>query len=594
MEQHIVQLLKNRVHQYGDDRFYRYKDPRNGTYKSLTWNEVFHDVERVSRSLLANGFGHESMVGIFSNNRPEWSITDYGILAVRAVTVPFFSTATKEQVKYIVDETKMELLFAGNQEQLEKALWLFDNSESLKKIVYYGTEIQAENPRCVSWVNFLAEGSDPKLEAAFNKSLSEAGSDDLATLLYTSGTTGEPKGVMLTHNNFISCFEMHRERLDATRKDVSMCFLPLSHIFERTWSFYMMYCGVENVFLENPREVVNEMPLANPTLMCTVPRFFEKTHEGIQKELLTWSPSKQKIFNWSIKTGHAFSEYLSRNEKAPIGLSLKRKIADRLVLSKLRKIFGSQMRTMPCSGAAIRPELLRFFHATGLFVNYGYGATETTATVSCFRTDVYNFDTVGSVMPDVQVKIAENGEICIKGGTVFKGYYHKPEETAEVLKDGWYYSGDEGQVTKENMLIMTDRIKDLFKTSVGKYVSPQKIELLVGQNKYVEQVIIFGDNKKYITALIVPSFENLIWQATQLGISTSGHDQLIKEPKVIEFLENEILKTQETLAPYEKIVKFKLLVEQFSVENKSLTSTLKIRRKIIAQQYKMEIEAMYA
>lgn len=582
------------MEQHGDNKFYRVKDAVDGTYKSLTWNEVFQDVTRVSKALLANGFGFESMIGIFSNNRPEWSISDYGILAIRAVTVPFFGTATREQVKYIVDETRMKMMFVGNQDQYDKAFWLFEHSESLEKIVYFGAEIVAEDPRCMSWADFLAEGSGGSFDEKLEHAVDAAGPDDLATILYTSGTTGEPKGVMLTHDNFMSCFQMHKERLDVRPNDVSMCFLPLSHVFERTWSFYMMHCGVENVFLENPRDVISEMPVANPTLMCTVPRFFEKTHEGIQKEYLNWSPFKQKVFDWSIQVGHDHSEYRSRNEKAPFVLSVKRKAADRLVLAKLRKIFGNSMRTMPCSGAAIRPELLRFFHATGLFVNYGYGATETTATVSCFRTDTYDFDTVGSVMPDVQVRIGDKGEIQIKGRTVFKGYYKKPKETAEVLVDGWYASGDEGRITADNNLVMTDRIKDLFKTSVGKYVSPQKVELLVSQNKYVEQVVIFGDNKKYISGLIVPSFENLRWEATRMGISFTKNDDLIRNPEILQFVENQLRISQETLAPFERIAKFTLLAEPFSVENKFLTSTLKVRRKVIAQQYGEAIEAMYA
>lgn len=573
---------------------YRYKDQTSEKYKSLSWNEVFKDVERLAKSLLSEGYGFESMIGIFSSNKPEWAITDYGILAIRGVTVPFFGTATKEQVKYIVDETKMEIIFVGNKEQFDKAFWLFEHSDSLKKIIYYSTDVQSIDPRCISWDDFLAIGDDEKQNVEFNKLIEEAKPDDLATLLYTSGTTGEPKGVMLTHDNFMYCFELHKDRLDVMESDVSMCFLPLSHVFERTWSYYMMYCGVENVILENPRTVIEELPKTNPTVMCTVPRFFEKTYEGIQKEYNNWSSTKQKVFDWSIKTGHESSAYKSKNKKLPSLLSFKKNIADRLVLGKLRNIFGANMRTMPCSGAAIRPELLRFFHATGMFVNYGYGATETTATVSCFRTDLYDFDSCGSVMNGVEVKIGDENEILVKGRTVFKGYYNKPKETEEVLKDGWYATGDEGKVLPDNMLLMSDRIKDLFKTSGGKYVSPQKLELLIGQNNFIEQVVVFGDSQKYITALIVPSIENLTWVTKKMGISSNSLDQLIKEEKVKEFYESELQTAQEELAPFEKVVKFTLVSEPFSVENKSLTSTLKIRRKIIQEVYKETIEAMYA
>ncbi|MEZ5084559.1 MAG: long-chain fatty acid--CoA ligase, partial [Bacteroidales bacterium] len=499
MKQHIAHLLKSQVNKYGPGEFYRYKNNTSGNYESLSWDDVFADVQKVSKSLLVNGYGFESKIGIFSPNRPEWSITDYGILGTRGIVVPFFSSATKEQLKYIVDETRMELIFVGKEEQFEKAYWLFKNTSSLTTIVYFDESIKTTDERCFSWQEFIKQGDGEEQAIALEKTLNEALPEDLATILYTSGTTGEPKGVMLTHDNFMFCFGLHKKRLDITEKDVSMCFLPLSHIFERTWSFYMMHAGVVNIFLENPKEVINELPIANPSVMCAVPRFFEKTHEGIQKEYNKWAGYKQKIFDWSIKTGHAFSEYKSRNKPVPAGLSIKNKIAGKLVLRKLRNIFGHNIRAIPCSGAAIRPELLRFFHAIGLFVNYGYGATETTATVSCFKTDSYNFDTCGSIMPEIQVKISDGNEILVKGRTVFKGYYNKPEETDKVLQDGWYATGDEGSITDNGMLIMTDRLRDLFKTSVGKFVSPQKIELLIGQNKFVEQVIIFGDNKKYIS-----------------------------------------------------------------------------------------------
>ena len=586
--------MKDRAEKYGSRTIYRFKDLQGGSYKTLSWDEVFRDVNRVASALLKRGYGYESMIGIFSNNKPEWSITDYGILGIRGVTVPFFGTATKEQVKYIVDETAMKLIFVGNREQFEKAYWLFDNTASLETIVYFGSEKLTDDERCIAWDDFLASGEGEGLEDKIQGLARKAGPDDLATILYTSGTTGEPKGVMLTHDNFMSCFEIHQERLDVRESDVSFCFLPLSHVFERSWSFYMMYCGVENVFLENPREVINELPVANPTLMCVVPRFFEKTYEGIMKEFDGWPAVKQRIFNWSIKTGHDASAFREKGKKPPTFLSLKRKLADRLVLKKLRNIFGSSMRTMPCSGAAISEDLLRFFHATGLFVNYGYGATETTATVSCLRTDSYDLGTCGTVMPNVMVRISEAGEIQVKGRTVFKGYYKKPEQTAEVLNDGWYFSGDEGYLVDGDQLVMTDRLRDLFKTSVGKYVSPQKLELLAGSSKFVEQVVTFGDNRKFITALIVPSFDNLRVELKSEGLEKSDPKGLVKDARVLSLFEKELKDLQATLAPFERIAKFTLLPEPFSIENSGLTSTLKVRRKVIREQYREVIEKMYS
>ncbi len=593
MKQHIAHMVKDRANKYGAREVYRFKDKLDDQYKSYRWDQLAVSIDQVSKSLISLGYGHESKIGIYSNNRLEWSITDYGILAIRGVVVPFFGTATKEQVEYIVDETKMELMFVGNQEQLEKALWVLEKSDSLKSIVSFNKEISCEDSRCMNWDSFIQLGVSKDLDDKLIPIYEDARPEDLATILYTSGTTGEPKGVLLDHENFIYLFTIHDERLDVTDQDVSMSFLPLSHIFERAWSIYVLYCGAINVFLENPREVIEELPKANPTLICTVPRFFEKTHEGIMAEYEKWPSAKKKIFDWSIKIGDRCTAYRSTNKNIPALLKLKNSLADKLVLKKLRSIFGKNIRMIPCSGAAIRVDLLKFFHATGLFVNHGYGTTETTATISCFKSDIFEFGSVGTIMPGLDVKISEEGEILIKGKTVFKGYYNKPEATQEVLKDGWYYTGDEGHISEEGNLVMTDRIKDLFKTSVGKYVSPQKIELLLGQDPFIEQVISIGDNRKYVTALIVPVFDSLKAHANMLGLKYTSDTQLTSLADINEFIKKRIEKIQNELAPYEQVVKFTLLPEPFSIENNAMTSTLKFRRKVIMENYKDLIEAMY-
>lgn len=593
MKQHLVHRLKEQSKELGNRDIFHYKNKKEEIYRSISWNSFSENVDQLARALLSLGFGKEDKIGIFANNSLQWTTADYGIMAVRGVVVPLFGTATKEQVQYVADETQMPLIFVGNKEQFDKSFWLFSQKSSLKYIVYFDENIQTDDKRCLSWEEFLKLDAESKFTGEYEKIFSEAGPDDLATILYTSGTTGEPKGVMLSHHQFIFAFRIHDERLDVTMDDLSMAFLPLSHIFERTWSFYMMHKGVVNVLLENPREVIDELPKVNPTLMCAVPRFFEKTYEGIQAEYDKWPGFKQKMFDWSIETGHKRAAFKSKARECPGGLKLKYGIANKLVLKKLRGIFGAKMRSIPCSGAAIRPELLRFFHATGLFVNYGYGATETSATVSCFKLDRYNFDSCGTIMPEIQVKIGEKDEIMVKGGTVFQGYYNKPEATAKALVDGWYKTGDEGHLLPNGDLVMSDRIRDLFKTSGGKYVSPQKIELLLGQNKYIEQIVAIGDNRKYISALIVPSFENLQGVTGKMGVPINKPEELIKLDAIREFFQKEIDSSQEILAPYEQVVKFTLLPDAFTIENKSLTSTLKIRRKIIADQFHDEINSMY-
>jgi long-chain acyl-CoA synthetase len=372
-----------------------------------------------------------------------------------------------------------------------------------------------------------------------------------------------------------------------------MAFLPLSHVFERTWTFYVYYMGAINFILDNPKEVIEVLPIANPTILCVVPRFYEKTYEGIQKEKDSWPAYKQKIFSWSIGVGYRVSDYKKEGKALPLGLKLKHNLAEKLVLAKLRLIFGKNIRSTPCAGAKLPLYLLRFFHATGIFVNYGYGATETTATVSCFKADTYEFESVGSVMPGVQVKIGENKEILIKGKTVFPGYYKKPKETAESLVDGWYKSGDEGALSELGNLVMTDRIKDLMKTSVGKYVSPQKIETLLGQYSLIEQLVVVGDDRKYVSALIVPDQEKLKDIAKIYEIEYSSIDELLNNEQIISHIKEHIDKLQTSLPKYEKVMHFRLLSEPFSIENNMLTSTLKTKRRIIEKAYADLIDEMY-
>lgn len=593
MKQHIAHMIKDRAARFGSREVFRYRENPGGTFKSYHWTEFTRDTDKVSRALISLGFGHGSPIGIFSDNRLEWSLSDIGIMAIRGIVVPFFGTASVAQIKYIVDETEMQLLFAGNQEQVDKALKLFEHPTTLKKIVYYRKDVQTADDRCISWEDFLKLGEDPLFATELARCYEEAQPFDLATILYTSGTTGEPKGVMLGHDNFMECFKIHDDRLDVNENDVSMCFLPLSHIYERTWTFYLMYRGTVNTFLENPRDVISVLPVVNPTLMCTVPRFFEKTYEGIQAETAKWPSVKKRIFDWAIATGHKRNEYRRLSEKLPFGLGIQSAVAEKLVLRKLRNIFGKNIRVMPCAGAAIREDLLRFFHATGLFVNFGYGATETTATVSCYKSDWWEFESCGTVMPGLQVKFSEAGEIMVKGPTIFRGYYKKPEATREVLIDGWYMTGDQGKFTPNGNLVMTDRIKDMFKTSGGKYVSPQKIELLLGQENLIEQVIAIGDNRRFVSALIVPSYEHLNPVAIGLGLDPSDRAGLIGHAAIIRLFQERIDKLQEELTPFERVVKFTLLTEPFSIENSAMTSTLKLRRRVIMEKYKDQIEFMY-
>ena len=592
MEDHLIRMFLNRTKTFDTKEVLRYRD-EDKTYQSLNWKQLKARVDDVLSGLSALDCGKQENVGIFSANRYEWLITDLGILANSSVVVPFYATASREQVKYIVDETQMRFIFVGNKEQMELALSLMDKGSTLKKIIIFD-HLTIEDDRVMSFEDFLLLPSQNGINLIIEDVQQHYSADDLATIIYTSGTTGEPKGAMLKHDNFMYCFQIHDKRLNVTEKDVSLCFLPLSHVFERLWSHYMLHCGAVNVFLENPREVIEVLPVVKPTLMCTVPRFFDKTYKGIQAELSKWPGFKQKIFKWSMAIGHEMIEYKCRSQKIPFALRFKYTIADFLVLKKLRRIFGGKIKAMPCSGSAIDTYVLKFFHAMGIFVNYGYGATETTATVSCFKTDRYYYGTCGTVMPGVDVMIADDSEILVKGRSVFSGYYKKPEETKAALVNGWFQTGDEGYIDHQQNLIMIDRIKDLMKTSVGKYVSPQKLEMLLSRDELVEQIIVVGDNRQFVTALVVPAKEKLSQTAKNIGIVFQNEDELIQSPKIYQLFENRFSKLQQDLTPYERVVKFVLLKEPFSIEAGTMTNTLKLRRRSIEKGFRHLIDQMYS
>ncbi len=589
-ESHLAVLIRNRIKKFGNRTAVKFKE--NDTYKKLSWNELGYRIESIAQYLISQEISINTNIGIYSHNCAEWSITDFGILSTRGVVVPIFPTSTYEQLEYIIQETEMEILFVGDEMQLSNGLKALKNCNSLKLIVTFNCP-SSDHEKVISFNDILNTKYDKETKQILEQRLLEANKDDLATIIYTSGTTGEPKGVMLNHSHFIKLFEIHEIRLELNEDDVSLAFLPLSHVFERGWSYFVFYSGAINVYNANPKDIIHELPKVKPTVMCAVPRFFEKSYDIILKTTEKWSKPKRYIFNWALSTGMQYIEYEKDSSTPPLGLQLKHKIANILVMKTFRKVFGGQIKYMPCAGAALNLDILKFFHALGLKINYGYGATETTATVSCMKKDKYDFVNTGSIMPDVQVKInEEDGQILVKGETVFKGYYKKPEATAEVLKDGWYYTGDQGEIPKPGVLLMKERIKDIMKTSTGKYVSPQKIELQLSQCQQIEQLCVIGDNRRYLTALIVPCFVYLKSLHKHKDSKVENHD-LVNNPIAIQEFQKKFDALQENLAPYEKVVKFKLLPEPFTIENNLMTSSLKVRRKQVNIKYEELIEEMY-
>lgn len=587
---HLAHMLRSRADKYGNREVFRFK--KNNSYQSINWLVFKQHSEIFAKFLLKLGISTTDKVGIFSANHPEWTICDLGILSVRAVVVPIYSTATYDQLEYIVNDTKMSVLCVDNEEQLKLAIKVRKKLDHLKWIVTFHCASHADE-NILTFKDILTQNLEEDQDVLLKKQLSDGTKNDLATIIYTSGTTGEPKGVMLDHNNFIFSFQIHEKRLDLSEKDVSLCFLPLSHIFERAWTYFVLYSGAINVYNENPKEIIDVLPSVRPTVMCVVPRFFEKTQEGILEQVAQWSPFKRKVFKWALNIGLQYIEYQKDNQICPLNLRWKHALANRLVHKKVRAVFGGEIRYMPCSGSAMSTELRRFFHALGLFVNYGYGATETLATVSCMRHDKYDFENTGSIMPEVEVNISDEGMILVKGETVFKGYYKKPEETKKVLKDGWYHTGDMGSLPMPGVLLMTERIKDIIKTSTGKFISPQKLELILSQSEFVEQICVIGDNRKYLVALIVPVINQLNRWAEKSGNANVDPQTLNDNTELINMLENHFEELQKSLPGHEHIIRFHLLPEPFSINNAMLTNSMKVRRKQVNLHYKDAIEAMY-
>lgn len=589
---HLALVFRERAERFGDKTAVRYR--ADGEWREMSWRTFSERIRAAGRALVALGVPEGGRVGIFSANRPEWTIADVGSHEARAVPVPIYPTNTAKQAEYIIDDAEIRVLFVGVRDQYEKARSLVGPGRQLLIVAFDETTPLDPGDDSMYFSDFLrlgdARGTAEEIEAR----LGRASRNDLLTLIYTSGTTGEPKGVMLTHTCAAEALRIHDLRLlDPNENDVSLCFLPLSHVFERCWTWYALSKGMTNCYLDDPTQVVEALQQTRPTIMCAVPRFYEKIYATVSNRLLTAPPLKRALFNWAIKVGRAHG--LLRKDGLPIPalLALRHRIADALVLAKLRAIVGGRIKFFPCAGAPLAQEIEEFFYAAGVFICYGYGLTETTATVTCHEYRGFTFGTVGKPMPGVEVKIGENDEILVRGATVMKGYYHKPAATAEAFVDGWFRTGDAGAIDAHGNLIITDRIKDLIKTSGGKYIAPQMIEARVGSDHLVEQVVVIGEGRRFVSALLVPSFVNLEEAAKAKGITFSSREELIANPAVVALYQQRIDAHNSELARYEQIKKFTLLPRELTVEAGEITPTLKIKRKQVAARYQDVIDAMY-
>ncbi len=591
---HIGRELREKSASSGSRIAMRHKE--NDLWQEISWSDFNNQAMCVAKALIDSGFKEQDKLAIFANNRPEWTIADVGGLFARAVVATIHSPSTAAQAEYVINDAGVKVLFVGTADQFQRVLEIERNCSTLERIVVFEKGIDLKgSSRAVSFADFLAEGREADCDGEVEKRLSEAKSEDLLTIIYTSGTTGTPKGAMLDHSNIFHQFDALNVMYKTDSSEISLSFLPLSHVFERCWVYCQLMMGAQVNYCSDPKLIIDYLSEVRPTVMCSVPRIYEKIYSAVLSGVQKASPAKQKIFNWATGVGQKVYETKILQEKN-IGpwLAFKFKLADALALKKIRGIFGGRPKLFPSAGAPLAKEIEEFFWMGGVQICQGYGLTETSPTLTTNTPFAYKFGTVGQALPDTDIRFSDEGEIQVKSPSVMKGYYNKKKETEEAFTgDGYFRTGDVGEFDAEGYLKITDRIKDLIITAGGKNVAPQAVEKCVGKDYYIEQMLIIGNQRKFITALIVPAFEALEGYAADNNIAFDSPEDLIKNEKIIKLFEERINENSGELAGFERIKKFTLLPGEFTVEDGEITPTNKIKRAVVEKKYADVIDSMY-
>lgn len=596
----LTNIVSSQTAKYGDREIFRHKESAEGEWIITSWTQFKEQVDAISYAMETLNLNVQDNIAVFSSNRPEIIISNYAAYANRAVPVSIYSTSSKSQVKYIINDSKSRILFVGNAEQFKIAQAVIAECPSVELIVTFDNiEHDDYNGKVLTFEQMLNLGHNASEECRdeLSRRQKEATEEDIATILYTSGTTGEPKGAVLPHSCFNAVMEIHKERLTMlSDEDTSVCFLPLSHIFENAWSSFCMYMGMRFAINYDTKNVQQTLKEFRPTCMCSVPRFWEKVYTGINEKLAEMKGIKKAMVTRALKVSRRRNlDYARIGQKAPWWLETQYKFFEKKVLKTLQKAVGLENGVLfPTAGAPLSVNITEFLHSCGINIVIGYGLSETCATVTCYPQPGFELNSAGTVMPRVQIRLGENNEIQVKGPTILREYYNKPKETAEAFtEDGWFRTGDAGAIDANGNLAITDRLKDLLKTSNGKYIAPQAIETRLGEDKFIEQVAVIGERRKYVTALIIPAFEALKEYAEEKKIQYRDLEDLVKNADIKAMIQERIDALQEGFANYEKVKKITLLAKAFSMETGELTNTLKIRRPVIRTRYAKEIEAMY-
>jgi long-chain acyl-CoA synthetase len=584
----LVELLRGAVERYKKPDAIRYK--ANRQWVDISSEELWSRVRRVALGLDATGVGPGDRVALLAESGPLWTISDFGMLSVGAVNVPIYPTQPPQQVEYILRESRPKLIFVSTQRQIARVGPVLEAFPDMRVVTFEPVEGFEDV------ASLEAQGAEIEREhpERFDELRSRVRAEDTASIIYTSGTTGEPKGAVLTHRNIVFDAVSAAEVIDPGPHDTALSFLPLSHIFERTVVYLGIHSGVTIAFAESLETVAANLLEVKPTLMTAVPRFFEKVYEKILKARAKLSPTKQRIFDWALPVGRAWAEAMDRGGRVPPLLRAKHAVADRLVFSKWREVVGERLERFVSGGAPLPPELAYVFWGAGIPILQGYGLTETSPVIAVNGMRANRMGTVGRPIPDVEVRIAEDGEILTRGPHVFTGYFNKPEETRDVLgEDGWFRTGDIGFLDKDGFLAITDRKKDLIKTSSGKYVPPQPIENLLRMSPFVDQAVLIGNARKHVAALVVPSREHVEAWAAERGLDTSDYERLLEEKRVVDAVRGEVARLTPHLADYERIKGVALIPHEFTIDGGELTPTLKVRRRFVEEKYRAVIDALY-
>jgi len=587
----LASMIRTKSSEYGELVSMSFKEGE--VWKKITYRELGQLIENLAKGLLELGVKVGDRVGIMAPNSPEWAIADFAIQSVGGITVPIYATNTSGQAEYIAADAGLQVMFVGGFAEHEKVNSFAHKSTIRTQVVLDGT-LQADDPNTVSYEELLERGRTSNRAGEVEARCLGISTNDIASIIYTSGTTGEPKGVMLTHGNFFHQFRAVNEWFSVTTEDRSLCFLPLSHVYERTWSYFVFNSGAQNWYVRDPKQVISYLAEVKPTVMVSAPRLYEKIYSAVHDKLSQASPLRQKLFHWAVGVGREHAAARQSGSRTELALRIRYALADKLVLHKIRDIVGGPKNFFSAGGAPMAREIEDFFFAAGILICRGYGLTETSPMLTANCPDAFKFGSVGRPVIDCEIRIAEDGEILAKGPNVMKGYYNNPTATEAVLRDGWLCTGDVGELSEDGYLTITDRKKDLIITSGGKNVAPQRIETAVGKDHYIEQIAVVGEGRQFVSALIVPFFSALEEFARRKKWEFESRLDLIRLPEVKKFFRERIDAHSFELANFEKIKEFRLLPEDFTLAGGEITPTLKVKRNAIAAKYKELVEEIYA